>query len=43
MPHYAATWKGFRFRIAAKTIRMIGNVQLLEFMPESANFEHELT
>ena len=42
-PLYFISWNSPRFRIGAKAIRMIGNMQAIECLPESAKFEPELT
>ena len=42
-PLYFICWNGPRFRIGAKAIRLIGNMQAIEFLPESAKFEPEST
>lgn len=43
MPLSLASWNGPRLHIEAIAIRVIGNVYEIEFWPESANFEPELT
>ena len=39
---HLASWNGLRLRNDTKAIQLIGTVQLIEFMVESANFEQEL-
>ena len=43
MPLYPANGNDPRFRIDTKAIQMIGNVQVMEFIVESANLVQELT
>ena len=42
MPLYLANRNDPRFRIDTKAIQLIGNLQLIEFIVESANMEQEL-
>ena len=43
MPVNLASLNSARLRIDTKAIRVIGNVQVMEFMPESINLQYECT